>query len=395
MIDLSKFMQPIYTNLEGRFLSNTSITLYRDRLAVAFRSIDYCLWTESDLKLCLLNGREVLSKIHVGLVEPEKLPVVETHELEQDSPYAYTINNTSYKGREDMVLVTWNDKLYGYSSRPDLEEGKIVMELIEFDNDLNIGRSWTIRTDATCEKNWMAIEDKPFTWIYWNSPLQILTFDPDQDLATIEQISDTDELGGYKGSTNILKIKAGYLGIVHYGTFPQYNHAFVVYDSDLNVIKTVPFKFTNHKISFVKGFTRQDDTFYLTVTVDDTAPMLIKLSKYDLDKILQGLQPDSYVSTEWSLSKFLYNRQYELAFSYAKLYDRRDIQAIIQIIKNILRLTSDFSLEMLEYLLSHLPESADKYYLMSKGYPERAAEFLSKASYLGPVSGLVRYVEHN
>ena len=160
-------LYPIKTDVpDNEHCSNLGFTIYHDKKIINIRAISYISkWYSSYYHV---------SENYIG--EFQNNSYVNTHKLPWTNGGYKTWN--TFAGREDMRLVVWNDNLYGYATRVDLEEDKGYIELMCFDDNLNIKSSVYIDRSQDIEKNWMAIPDRPFTFIWWNNPLTIITIDP-------------------------------------------------------------------------------------------------------------------------------------------------------------------------------------------------------------------------
>ena len=115
----------------------------------------------------------------------------------------YTIIDTSaldvppvweFTGEEDCRLVRWDDDLYAIGVRRDVPakngvagEGRMELSKIELDKDAWVAKEVSrIRIPAPgedtsyCEKNWVPIIDKPYHFVKWHSPVEVVRTYPDE-----------------------------------------------------------------------------------------------------------------------------------------------------------------------------------------------------------------------
>ena len=112
--------------------------------------------------------------------------------------------------------------------------------------------------DSYCEKNWMPILDKPFHYIKWANPTQVVKVSDDKNSCEVVYQSErtVPETYGFRGGSQVIRIPEGYLAIVHETNFglnehgtknAAYPHRFVMWDENFEIIilflTAVHFKF--------------------------------------------------------------------------------------------------------------------------------------------------------
>ena len=188
-----------------------------------------------------------------------------------------------YRGLEDPRFIIWDDKLYVYGSRADVIDGKTCICIYNEDGE-TITRS-PFFFNSNIEKNWMAIPDKPFHFIYGYVHDDVNGFvevHVEKDCTKIVKIHTADLDGEIRGSTPLVKTDFGYITIVHkpiykFGGF-EYRHAFVLFDDDLNFIKISNwFVFHNNICEFCCGMSIVDDTVYITYSQLDAIVSIMSI----------------------------------------------------------------------------------------------------------------------
>ena len=192
-----------------------------------------------------------------------------------------------YNGLEDVRMVVWNDKLYVYGTRWDIINGKGRICIYELNEEFEPVHC--IVCDANwlmdCEKNWAAIEDKPFTFIYSTNPLIIVEVNPNTgEINVIKETPYRYNIPSLRGSTPLVKLpQGGYLTITHESPRYQnniyemfYTERFVIYTNDLDIgYVSEPFVFTNDLCEFCCGLQIKNDKVYITYSeLDCTANLL-------------------------------------------------------------------------------------------------------------------------
>lgn len=199
-----------------------------------------------------------------------------------------------FVGLEDVRLVRWEGKLYGIGVRRDTTPngvGRMEMSTLEFDGT-TAKETERFRIPAPgpdnsyCEKNWMPIVDKPFHFVKWCNPTEIVKVDP------INKTCVTSQLGTFtplpydlRGGSQVIKYKDNYIALIHtVNLFKSeagrkdaiYRHAFVVWDRDLNFVKaTKEFNFMGADIEFCAGMAFDGDNFLITFGYQDNAAYIL------------------------------------------------------------------------------------------------------------------------
>ena len=148
-----------------------------------------------------------------------------------------------------------------------------------------------------CEKNWMPITDKPYHYVKWGNPTEVVKYDIDKD-RTI-QVAHTDYHSiphDLRGGSQVIPYKDGYLGLHHITYLTkvpagrrdgQYRHQFTYWDKDWNPIKRSPvFSFLSGKVEFTCGLAEYGDSFLITFGFMDNAAYILKTAKKVLEEFI-------------------------------------------------------------------------------------------------------------
>jgi hypothetical protein len=292
----------------GTGLMNPSPFLDDDgELLLILRHINYTLYhSENDQRFPSIWGP--LSYLHP---EKDQRLVTQNFLCRLDEDYNitdYTLIDTTtldvkpiwtFVGMEDARLVKWNGKYYGTGVRRDTTTngvGRMELQELEIDKE-----TWTakevsrVRIEAPtdkesyCEKNWMPVLDKPFHYIKWTSPTELVQASPDTtestQLAVVEGIkAPTDQRGG----SQVLQWGEYYIAITHevalYKNYlkqkdGQYRHRLCVWDKNFKLIGLSPesWSFLDGKIEFVCGAAVVNDNLVIGFGFQDNAAFVLEV----------------------------------------------------------------------------------------------------------------------
>lgn len=198
-------------------------------------------------------------------------------------------------GLEDVRLVHWDDKFWYCGVRRDTKpngEGRIELSEMSITKDSvkEINR-YRIEppVQSYCEKNWMPIVDKPFHFVKWTNPTEIVEVDVTTQLSrTIYQSEVTiPNLPDLRGGSSVIHHKEHYYAVTHdVRLFKNelgqkdafYYHRFVVWDEKWNLVKvTEPFTFMDARIEFCCGLGILNDKAYISFGFQDNAAYIMQM----------------------------------------------------------------------------------------------------------------------
>ena len=302
-------------NTNGTGLANPSVFVYDDRILCTLRHINYTLYYNEITEFHHFWGGPL------QYVHPEDdYRFVTTNylcEFDKDlNPLEFKKINTSaldtppkswFQGHEDVRLYSWDNKLLCTGSRRDVDtRGTGRMEVSE----LSIQQSEVVETNrwripapgdniSYCEKNWMPVLDKPWHYIKWTNPTEVVRVNPVKH--TCETVIAKDnynkELGECRGGSQIVFWKGYYLGIVHQlvntGNPLErkggvYCHRFILWDTDFNIVQySKLFNFLDAPVEFCAGLAIYDGMLYVSFGFQDCASFLIKFNETALAQIME------------------------------------------------------------------------------------------------------------
>lgn len=288
----------------GTGLCNPSVYIDGDKILVNIRHVQYNLYhsefeqkfpsrwgpltymhPENDIKLRTVNYLTELD---------EDLNQKWTHQIdtsEHDVPPLWT-----FIGLEDGRLFRWDDKLYICGVRRDTtENGQGRMEFSE----LEVGENYVKEVkrsrieppsnpNSYCEKNWMPIIDKPWHFVKWSNPLEVVEVDIENCTSTtVVQSEKFYKLPrDLRGGSHIIFYDGYYIGITHEVDFwyneanhkdSQYYHRFIIWNQDWELHHvTQPFKFMDGYIEFCTGFAVHGNDMLITFGFQDNAAYILR-----------------------------------------------------------------------------------------------------------------------
>lgn len=206
----------------------------------------------------------------------------------------------TFVGLEDARLVKWYGKYYATGVRRDTTTNGVGrMELSELKIDK---AKWTakeisriripapIDENSYCEKNWMPILDKPFHYIKWTSPTELVKTFPKLP-ARCEQISlkegvipDAEQRGG----SQIIKWGKHYIAISHevvlFKNYMEqkngtYRHRICVWDEDFVLVGVSPtnWAFLDGQIEFCAGAAEHEGDLLVSFGFQDNAAFVLQV----------------------------------------------------------------------------------------------------------------------
>lgn len=200
-----------------------------------------------------------------------------------------------FVGLEDARIFRWEDKLYLSGVRRDTTtNGQGRMELSEIVvNDNGVKEISRVRIEppndpnSYCEKNWMPIIDKPYHYVKWTSPTEVVKVDPQtgksETISTSKYLQFPRDL---RGGSQVIKYKDYYIAVTHEVEFLKsevgrkdaiYLHRFIVWDKDFNIFAySKEFSFMDAHVEFCIGMELIDDNFIFTFGYQDNAAYIMK-----------------------------------------------------------------------------------------------------------------------
>ncbi len=210
-----------------------------------------------------------------------------------------------FVGLEDARIFRWEGKLYVSGVRRDLDTiGTGRMELCEIQSEgdkiVEVSRFRIPppqNPNSYCEKNWMPILDKPFHYVKWSNPTEVVKVDP------IKQTSETVSLSNFiqlprdlRGGSQVIPWKGHYLAITHEVDLfnsevgrkdARYLHRIILWDKNFNIVKySKEFSLMGGDVEFCVGITEYQNDFLITFGFQDNASYLLKFPQHIIEDLL-------------------------------------------------------------------------------------------------------------
>jgi hypothetical protein len=211
-----------------------------------------------------------------------------------------------FVGEEDCRITQWDGNYYLIGVRRDTTpngQGRMEYSKIELDKT-----NWTakevqrvripppIDVNSYCEKNWMPILDKPYHFVKWAMPTEVVKANPDKsecEQVLVKQTPSTpiDQRGG----TNIVSWGDYYIAFTHEVKLWRnylnqkdsiYRHRMIVWDKEFNFVGlSKSFAFLDTPIEFCVGAAVRNGKLLLSFGVQDNAAFVLEIPK----KVVNGL----------------------------------------------------------------------------------------------------------
>lgn len=214
-------------------------------------------------------------------------------------------------GLEDARLVKWDNEYYLIGVRRDTTtNGQGRMEYSKIDLDKN---TWIIKEkervripapgddNSYCEKNWVPILNKPYHFLKWTYPVEIVKANPDKPECIQTSLKESllppiDQ----RGSSQIVRWGNMYISISHevdlFKNYLQqkdayYRHRLLVWDDQMNLVGfSKKFSFLDARIEFCAGAAVYNDDLLITFGFQDNAAFILRTPKIVVeDLILEAL----------------------------------------------------------------------------------------------------------
>lgn len=303
------------SNTEGTGLLNPSVFIDEfENILVNVRHIQYTLYhaelnkyehqwgplvylhPENDLTLTTTN---YICKLNDEL-DIEYYSKVDTSKLDVNPLWEFV-------GLEDARLFRWDNKTYLCGVRRDTTtngEGRMELSEIEF-KDLKPVEVSRVRIPAPgdnksyCEKNWMPILDKPYHFVKWTNPTEVVKFDINSNTTTQVFLGNHVQMpADLRGGSQVISYKNGYLSLNHEtylytsetgrkdGT---YKHRFVYWDENWNLVSfSENFDFLGAKIEFCCGLAKRENDFLVTFGFQDNAAYILSVPEKIIEEMINA-----------------------------------------------------------------------------------------------------------
>lgn len=397
--------------LQGKYCScNTTCTWFNDNLIINSRLVNYRKFYQSDelnffeedrcSQTYVFNkqgfdSRNIISTFKNG-------NTVDVREINYPKSI---VNNVRYRGLEDCRLVVWNNKLYAYGTRWDRVKDKGCICIYEINKNSSPCNEIIVYPQSTnnCEKNWGAVEDQPFTFIYSNNPTTVVKVGMNGSCSLVKQTVKDDSIKNViKGSTQVIRYSDDeYMSMVHTNSaylvgntkYNDYLTAFIFYDNNFNVTRMSDwFVFNSPMCEFTCGLAKHNDEIYITYSQLDCTSHLIVTNKDAIEEFMKQ-EKDTincdifydyyYLAKKYEgerqliTSQVLFNYAIQLAYrSNLLISDDLKLECLIKTFcslveiapDTLIRRTSEDVINCLKRVIEQYPGTPEFYYLISLLY---------------------------
>lgn len=211
-----------------------------------------------------------------------------------------------FVGLEDARLVRWDEKLYITGVRRDTTtNGQGRMELSEIivseDSVKEISRFRIPPPkdpNSYCEKNWMPIIDKPYHFIKWSNPTEVVKVNMENETCETVSVSEPISLPrDLRGGSQIIRWDENHwFGITHeVDLFKSevgrkdgvYRHRLILWDNNWNIVKySKDISFLAGHVEFCIGAAEYQGDILLTFGFQDNAAYIMRTPRKVLEDIL-------------------------------------------------------------------------------------------------------------
>jgi len=213
-----------------------------------------------------------------------------------------------FVGLEDARLMQWDGQYFLVGVRRDTTTtgvGRMEYTWIDIDK-----KNWTVSEtkrvripapspdESYCEKNWVPILDRPYHFIKWTYPVEIVR--ADKDVPKCKQVDVRYGLTpplDQRGGSQLIRWKNHYISITHdVNLFKNYLgqkdghyfHRVLVWDDELNLIGiSDQFKFLDGLIEFCVGAAKHNDDLLISFGFQDNAAFVLRTPGIIIDELIE------------------------------------------------------------------------------------------------------------
>ena len=308
-------------NPNGTGTCNPSIIKIKDKTYVVIRHVQYALYhSEFDQKfhspygqLVYLNPEDDISLTTNNYLGEYNLKTGELTNVKRIDTSTFDKKPIwEFVGLEDARLINWNDNLLLSGVRRDTtENGQGRMEISSVKDHKEVSRSRIeIEKDTYCEKNWMPILDRPYEYVKWCIPTEIVKVDPLTNVAKTIVLKDqkVNFSRDQRGGSQVVRYKDHWVAITHEVDLwfseqnnkdSEYYHRIIVGDNDWNIVShSNEFKFMDAQIEFCCGLHIDDSGVYVTFGFQDNAANVLKMP-HNVFENLAGLSNEKLTNNNY------------------------------------------------------------------------------------------------
>jgi hypothetical protein len=212
-----------------------------------------------------------------------------------------------FVGLEDARLVKWDGDYYLVGVRRDTTtngQGRMEYSKVEID--------WQTRTvkelsrlripvpgpeESYCEKNWIPVLDRPYHFVKWTCPTELVYANPEKLETTSVFVKETPRPSkDQRGSSHVLRWGNMYISITHeVDLFKNYlgqkdaiyRHRLCVWDSEFNFVGlSNPFSFLEFPIEFCTGAAIFGEDLLISFGAADDAAFILRTPRVVVEDLI-------------------------------------------------------------------------------------------------------------
>lgn len=213
-----------------------------------------------------------------------------------------------FVGLEDARLVQWDKSYYLIGVRRDTTTNGVGR--MEYTNIALDKENWTAKEfrrkriptpgddSSYCEKNWVPVVDKPYHFIKWTMPTELVYSNPNDKLCRQVFTKETPPApSDQRGSSHVIKWGSMYISITHevnlfknYLTQKDgiYRHRLCLWDEQFNFVGlSNAFSFLDARIEFCVGAAVKDGDLLISFGFQDNAAFVLRTPKLVVEDLIQ------------------------------------------------------------------------------------------------------------
>ncbi len=304
----------------GTGICNSSLFVEGDKIHLIMRHVEYTLYhSEGDQKYQTVwegplsyyhreDDRTLKTNNYHCFLDVNDLSITNYHKIDTTKLDVKPL--WEFIGLEDGRLVKWDDKYYLCGVRRDTTTngvGRMELSELEINKDsvkeIKRNRIEVPNVESYCEKNWMPILDKPFHFVRWVCPIDIMKVNLETNNSESIYYKEYKKDLEYtiRGGTPLIRWKDNqYLCICHDVDFiaknhinhkdSDYYHRFVIFNDDFTIHRiSEQFNFMTAKIEFCIGLAQYKEDILITFGFQDNSSYIIRINKDELSDIIDKL----------------------------------------------------------------------------------------------------------
>lgn len=220
-----------------------------------------------------------------------------------------------FVGLEDARVVKWDNYFYLIGVRRDtttngqgrMEYSKLYVNWNRKEHPVKEVERVRIPVpgpeESYCEKNWVPVIDRPYHFVKWTAPTELVYADPKEEKTTTVFTKEVSPMPpkDQRGSSQVIKWGSMYVSITHevdlFKNYLQqkdaiYRHRLCVWDSEFNFVGfSNVFSFLDFPIEFCCGAAEYTGDLLLTFGAADNAAFILQVPKLVVeDMVMEALQ---------------------------------------------------------------------------------------------------------